>query len=126
MAIQKFNPDGKVTSPSNTTNDVLPLNSSVANLNSGITARNTLTVAAAQTIIFNEKTGSIEFIPSVSPTWPIFIKRGTASSQLAASATVFDDVITPCKPAIQVGIQQNIVSYSIYSGSSQTVYTIER
>jgi hypothetical protein len=68
MAIQKFNPDGKVTSPSNTTNDVLPLNSSVANLNSGITARNTLTVAAAQTIIFNEKTGSIEFIPSVSPT----------------------------------------------------------
>lgn len=121
-----YQPYGTIISPRSDKDDVLPLNATVTNLNSGITARNTLTVAAAQTVTFDANTTNIEFIPSVAPTGPIFIKRGTPAGQTVASATAFDEVITPCKPAIQVGVKFWCTSYSIYSGSSQTVYTIER
>lgn len=106
--------------------DSAPINSTVQNYNSGTAARNTLTVASAQTVTFSTECGSLEFVPSAIPSAPIFIKWGNTSGQLTASATVFDEILTPCKPAIQVGVTPYCNSYSIFSWTSQTVYTIER
>ena len=103
-----------------------PLNSTTPNLNSGTAARNTLTVAAAATVTFNTGTRTLEFIPSVSPTWPIFIKWGTSAGQTVATATVFDECLTPTKPSCQVGVVGFCTTYSIFSWTSQTVYVIER
>lgn len=117
-------PDWLVETPENQKGYSVPLNSTMPNLASWA-ARAVLTIGAAQTITFDPKTTTIEFIPSDIPTAPIFIKRGTLAWQTAASATVFDDIITPAKPAIQVWVAENCPSYSIF-GTSGTVYTIER
>jgi len=107
-----------------------PLNSTVANeallTTTGTSWRYTLTVSTAQTITLDEWCSSLELIPSDIPTAPIFIKRGNQAWQWVASATNFDEVLTPVKPTCQVWVQNFCNSYSIFSASSQTVYTIER
>lgn len=123
--MNNYSPRWRVETPENQKGYAVPLNSALPNLASWA-ARAVLTVAAAQTITMDSKAESVEFIPSDTPSAAIFIKRWTSSGQTAASATVFDEVISPTKPAIQVSIPMNVPSYSIFSSSSQTVYTIER
>ena len=108
-----------------------PLNTTVFNLalstsNSGTSWRHTLTVTTAQTITLDTGCSTIHFIPSDIPSGAIFIKFGTSWSQTTASATNFDVVLTPADSCVQLWVRINVVSYSIYSASSQTVYTIER
>jgi len=101
-----------------------PLNSSVFNKAS----TKVITTGAAQTITTSDWCKSIEFIPSVIPTAPIFIKYQTSAGQGNATATDFDEVLTEAKPSCQVWYDifgyQN--SFSIFSTSTQTVYYIER
>lgn len=100
-----------------------PLNSTTPNR----TSTPTITTGAAQTISLNtNSTRSIELIPSVIPSSPIFIKYRTQAWQTAASATVFDEVLTEAKPSCQVGVAEFCTSFSIFSWASQTVYLIER
>ena len=108
-----------------------PLNTTVNNLslstsNSGTSWRHTLTVAAAQTITLDTGCSTIHFIPSDIPAGAIFIKFGTADAQTDASASNFDVVLTPADPCVQLWVRFNVTRYSIYSATSQTVYTIER
>jgi len=107
-----------------------PLNSTVLNKSlsstTGTAWRYTLTVTTAQTKTLDEWCSSIEFIPSAVPTAAIFIKRWNSSWQWTASATNFDEILTAAKPTCQVWVDVFCNSYSIYSGTSQTVYTIER
>ncbi len=108
-----------------------PLNSTTVNLalsssNWGTAGRAVLTVAAAATITLDLNCRTLEIIPSVVPTSPIFVKFKQAWSQWVASATNFDEVITEGKPFIQTWIMDYTTTYSIYSAVSQTVYTIER
>lgn len=117
--------------PINMGSTYAPLNSSCVNLslsttNSGTSGRHTLTVAAAATITLDTTCRTIEFIPSVTPTSPIFIKFKQAGAQTDASATNFDEVITESKSFIQVWVMSYTTTYSIYSAVSQTVFTIER
>lgn len=108
-----------------------PLNTTVNNLslstdNSGTSWRHTLTVAAAQTIVLDTWCSTIQFVPSDIPWSAIFIKRWTADTQTAASATNFDVVLTSADACVQLWVRRNVTRYSIYSATSQTVYTIER
>ena len=108
-----------------------PLNTTVNNLslstsNSGTSWRHTLTVAAAQTITLDTWCSTIHFIPSDIPWSAIFIKFGTVDALTDASATNFDVVLTPADSCVQLWVRRNVTRYSIFSASSQTVYTIER
>lgn len=112
-------------------NIAAPLNSTVFNQslttdNSGTSGRHTLNVGGAQPITLSTICSTIEFIPTVIPAWPIYIKWHTTSVTSAATASNFDEVITDAKPALQVGIMPFVTGYSIYSASNQTVHTIER
>lgn len=108
-----------------------PLNTTVNNLslsttNGGTSWRHTLTVSTAQTIVLDTWCSTIQFVPSDIPSSPIFIKWWTADAQTAASATNFDIVLTSADSCVQLWVRFNVTRYSIYSATSQTVYTIER
>lgn len=108
-----------------------PLNTTVNNLslstsNSGTSWRHTLTVTTAQTVILDTWCSTIQFVPSVSPTAPIFIKFWTVTTQTTASASNFDIVLSATDPSVQLWVRRDVTRYSIYSWTSQTVHTIER
>lgn len=109
-----------------------PLNSTIPCLyvswDWGTSDRNVITTGVAQKIVFDadKVVRGIRFKPSDVPTAPIFIKWHTAISTTTASATVFDEVLTPWDAAgIQLGVRDITTGYSIYSSTTQTVYTIE-
>lgn len=106
-------------------NSYAPINSTTPNRASGA-ARATLTTGAAQTITFDAAARTLTFVCSWSVTSPIFIKFWQQSGQVDASATVFDEVLTPWQPVVQLWIMTFCNSFSIFSSATQTVYLIER
>lgn len=77
----------------------------------------------------NDACRTIELIPTVIPSSPIYIKFQTlATTNPVASATDFDEVLSEAKPSVQFWFGwlpwQNL--FAIYSAASQTVLCIER
>ena len=102
-----------------------PINSTLANQATGICAVVTVAASTAQTVTLPTYGSSIEIIPVDIPSTPIFIEWWFGS-QTPASATVFDEVLTPCKPTCQVWAETTLTTFSIFSTTATTVYIIIR
>jgi hypothetical protein len=106
-----------------------PLNSTVESL-----AGNKVNSLAASTALNIDITWctSVEIIPILIPVAPIFVKYGYWAA-VAASATVFDDVLTEVKPTMQVWRatksvtgQSDCTHVSFFSTEATTIYLIKR
>lgn len=103
-----------------------PINSTIQNTATAAwIAVITLVANTAQTVTLPNFGSSIELVPTDIPATPIFIEWWFGS-QTPASTTVFDEVLSPCKPTCQVWAEQSLTSFSIFSTTSTTVYLIIR
>lgn len=118
----QLNNRGTIIQPDNVNGSVAQVNIAC---NVVTTSNNTITVGiAASTVTFNTACKSFILSPSVTPAAPIFFKYydPSAASQTAATATTWDRFITESYPAIQEGRPDLVLSFSVITTTTQTLY----
>lgn len=115
-----------VTQPDNYANNSAQINTAY---NVVTTSNNTIEVGiTASTITFDANCRSFILAPSVIPTAPVFVRYYTpksganAGTQTTATTTTRDRVITGTYPAIQEWRPEQVISMSLVTATTQTLY----